>query len=64
MRQATTVTSAAKRMEAAEEVQDLFMNSYFRVYTNPDIVGVELGGALKNIIALAAGITDGLGLGG
>ncbi len=51
-------------MEAAEEVQDLFMNSYFRVYTNPDIVGVELGGALKNIIALAAGITDGLGLGG
>ncbi|PHA03618.1 NAD(P)H-dependent glycerol-3-phosphate dehydrogenase [Bacillus pseudomycoides] len=63
LRQATTVTSAAKRMEAAEEVQDLFMNSYFRVYTNPDIVGVELGGALKNIIALAAGITDGLGLG-
>ena len=47
LRQATTVTSAAKRMEAAEEVQDLFMNSYFRVYTNPDIVGVELGGALK-----------------
>ncbi|SFJ00516.1 MULTISPECIES: NAD(P)H-dependent glycerol-3-phosphate dehydrogenase [unclassified Bacillus (in: firmicutes)] len=63
LRQATTVTSAAKRMEAAEEVQDLFMNSYFRVYTNPDIIGVELGGALKNIIALAAGITDGLGLG-
>ena len=45
LRQATTVTSATK--EAAEEVQDLFMNSYFRVYTNPDIVGVELGGALK-----------------
>ncbi|MGF2715550.1 NAD(P)H-dependent glycerol-3-phosphate dehydrogenase, partial [Bacillus cereus] len=63
LRQATTVTSAAKRMEAAEGVQDLFMNSYFRVYTNPDIVGVELGGALKNIIALAAGISDGLGLG-
>ncbi|ABY42676.1 NAD(P)H-dependent glycerol-3-phosphate dehydrogenase [Bacillus mycoides] len=63
LHQATTVTSAAKRMEAAEGVQDLFMNSYFRVYTNPDIVGVELGGALKNIIALAAGISDGLGLG-
>lgn len=63
LRQATTVTAAAKRMEAAEEVQDLFMNSDFRVYTNPDIIGVELGGALKNIIALAAGITDGLGFG-
>ena len=46
----------AKHMEAAEKVQDLFMNRYFRVYTNPDIVGVEIGGALKNIIALAAGI--------
>ena len=45
LRQATTVTSES--VWAAEEVQDLFMNSYFRVYTNPDIVGVELGGALK-----------------
>lgn len=63
LRHPTTVTSASKHMEAAEIVQDLFMNSYFRVYTNPDIIGVELGGALKNIIALAAGITDGLGLG-
>ncbi|WP_129728126.1 MULTISPECIES: NAD(P)H-dependent glycerol-3-phosphate dehydrogenase [Bacillaceae] len=63
LRHPTTVTSASKHLEAAEMVQDLFMNSYFRVYTNPDIIGVELGGALKNIIALAAGITDGLGLG-
>jgi glycerol-3-phosphate dehydrogenase (NAD(P)+) len=50
-------------MKAAEEVQDLFMNKNFRVYTNPDLLGVEIGGALKNIIALAAGITDGLGYG-
>ncbi|UOY93483.1 NAD(P)H-dependent glycerol-3-phosphate dehydrogenase [Ectobacillus sp. JY-23] len=64
LRQPTTVTSASKNMEAAEAVQDLFMNNeYFRVYTNPDIIGVELGGALKNIIALAAGMTDGLGFG-
>ncbi|MFX3622829.1 MAG: NAD(P)H-dependent glycerol-3-phosphate dehydrogenase [Ectobacillus sp.] len=63
LRRPTTITAASKNMEAAEEVQDLFMNNYFRVYTNPDIIGVELGGALKNIIALAAGITDGLGLG-
>lgn len=59
----TTVTVASKNMEAAEKVQDLFINSYFRVYTNPDVIGVEIGGALKNIIALAAGITDGLGYG-
>ena len=50
-------------MKAAEAVQDLFMNQHFRVYTNPDMVGVEIGGALKNIIALAAGISDGLGYG-
>ena len=47
-------------MEAAEKVQDLFMSNYFRVYTNDDVIGVEIGGALKNVIALAAGITDGL----
>jgi len=63
LRHPTTVTASSKRMEAAEKVQDLFINNNFRVYTNPDIVGVEIGGALKNIIALAAGITDGLGYG-
>ena len=59
----TTVTVASKNMEAAQGIQDLFMNQNFRVYTNQDLVGVEIGGALKNIIALAAGITDGLGYG-
>ncbi len=59
----TTVTVSSKNMRAAERIQDLFMNSKFRVYTNPDIIGVEIGGALKNIIALAAGISDGLGYG-
>ena len=46
-------------MKFAEDVQDLFMTSYFRVYTNDDIIGVEIGGAVKNIIALAAGVSDG-----
>ena len=59
----TTVTAACRSLEAAEKVQDLFMNGYFRVYTNEDVVGVEIGGALKNVIALAAGITDGLAYG-
>lgn len=63
LRQPTTVTVASNNMVAAEKIQDLFMNSHLRVYTNPDIIGVEIGGALKNIIALAAGITDGLGYG-
>ncbi|MED4453706.1 NAD(P)H-dependent glycerol-3-phosphate dehydrogenase [Metabacillus fastidiosus] len=63
LRQITTVTSSSKNMDAAKYVQDLFMNQNFRVYTNPDIIGVEIGGALKNIIALCAGITDGLGYG-
>lgn len=56
----TTVTAACTNHEAAEKVQDLFMSNYFRVYTSDDVIGVELGGALKNVIALAAGITDGL----
>lgn len=59
----TTTVVAAVDVEAAEAAQDLFINSYFRVYTNPDMVGVEVGGALKNIIALGAGMTDGIGFG-
>lgn len=62
-RHPTTVTAASHQIEAAEKVQDAFMNQHFRVYTNNDVIGVEVGGALKNIIALAAGITDGLGYG-
>lgn len=63
LRHPTTVTVSSENMKAAERIQDIFMNQHFRVYTNPDIVGVEIGGALKNIIALAAGISDGLGYG-
>jgi glycerol-3-phosphate dehydrogenase (NAD(P)+) len=63
LRQPTTVTAASSNLKAAEKVQDLFINQHFRVYTNTDVVGVEIGGSLKNIIALAAGITDGLGYG-
>lgn len=59
----TTITAASQSKEAAEYVQKLFMNYYFRVYTNPDIIGVELGAALKNIIALGAGALHGLGYG-
>ena len=56
----TTVVSASTDKEVAKYVQDIFMSPYFRVYTNPDVVGVELGGSLKNVIALGAGISDGL----
>jgi glycerol-3-phosphate dehydrogenase (NAD(P)+) len=63
LRHPTTVAVTSENMEAAEKIQDLFININFRVYTNSDIIGVEIGGALKNIIALAAGITDGLGYG-
>lgn len=63
LHQPTTVTAASDDLDAAEKVQDLFMNNKFRVYTNPDIIGVEIGAALKNVIALSAGISDGLGYG-
>lgn len=59
----TTVTAASENLVAAKKVQDLFMNQSFRVYTNEDVIGVEIGAALKNVIALAAGIVDGLGYG-
>jgi glycerol-3-phosphate dehydrogenase (NAD(P)+) len=59
----TAVVAASRNKEAAEFIQILFMSPNFRVYTNPDVVGVELGGALKNVIALCAGISDGLGFG-
>lgn len=59
----TTVVAGAKKRSVAEGVQDIFMNDVFRVYTSPDVLGMELGGALKNVIALAAGMADGLGYG-
>lgn len=59
----TVVVSASKDEKSAKLVQDLFMNERFRVYTTDDVVGVELGAALKNVIALCAGISDGMGFG-
>lgn len=59
----TAIVAASASRQAAELTQDVFMSDVFRVYTSPDIVGAELGGAFKNIIALGAGISDGLGLG-
>ena len=59
----TTVVAGAKDRETAEYIQNLFMNKVFRVYTSPDMLGIELGGALKNVIARAAGAADGLGCG-
>ena len=59
----TTCVVGAKTRKTAEYLQKMFINSVFRVYTSPDIKGIELGGSLKNVIALAAGIADGLGYG-
>ena len=59
----TSVVVGAKTKETAEYLQEMFMNEVFRVYTSPDILGIELGGSLKNVIALAAGMADGLGYG-
>ena len=59
----TTLVAASESKKVRESLQELFMTEYLRIYTNEDILGVEIGGALKNIIALCAGISDGLGLG-
>lgn len=59
----TTIVVGAKEKETAEYLQNVFMNEAFRVYISPDVLGIELGAALKNVVALAAGIADGLGYG-
>ncbi len=59
----TSVVVGAKKEETAKYLQEMFMNEVFRVYTSPDMLGMELGGSLKNVIALAAGIADGMGYG-
>lgn len=59
----TAVTAASKNLSTAQYVQNVFSTPYFRVYTHLDVIGVELGGAAKNVIAIASGIIDGLGLG-
>lgn len=59
----TTVVVAGFREDIAKKIQLIFMTPYFRVYTNSDLIGVELGGSLKNVIAIASGICDGMGLG-
>ncbi len=59
----TTLVAASEDLKVAEKIQDIFMCDYLRVYTSDDIKGVQLGGALKNVISLCVGISDGLGLG-
>lgn len=59
----TTIVVGAKTKETAEYLQNIFMSEVFRVYISPDMLGIELGAALKNVVALAAGIADGLGYG-
>lgn len=59
----TTVVVGSEDAETADLIQEIFMNDRFRVYTSSDIIGIELGGSLKNVIALAAGVIDGLGFG-
>ena len=63
VRQPTAVVAACERLEAAERAQRAFSSREFRVYTNDDVTGVELGGALKNVMAVATGIAEGVGLG-
>ncbi|WP_125981110.1 NAD(P)H-dependent glycerol-3-phosphate dehydrogenase [Loigolactobacillus iwatensis] len=62
-RDLTSITAASADLEAAKQVQQLFMNDYFRIYTNDDVIGVEMGAALKNVIAIGAGALHGLGYG-
>lgn len=59
----TTIVAGANKKEVADIIQDVFMTDFFRVYTSPDVIGIELGGSLKNVIALAAGVLDGAGFG-
>lgn len=59
----TTIVAGADKKEVADKIQDVFMTDFFRVYTSPDVIGIELGGSLKNVIALAAGVLDGAGFG-
>ncbi len=59
----TTIVVGASSRATAEKIQNIFMSDVFRVYTSPDVLGIELGAALKNVVALAAGIADGLGYG-
>jgi len=59
----TTIVSCANDIELAKKVQDVFMTDEFRIYSSTDVIGVEIGGSLKNVVAIAAGISDGLGFG-
>jgi len=63
LEQPSAVVAAADNQDICNQVQEVFSTDYFRVYTNNDVIGTELGGALKNVIALAAGVCDGLGYG-
>jgi glycerol-3-phosphate dehydrogenase (NAD(P)+) len=62
-KQPTAIVAASDDLLAAEAVQEAFSNSHFRIYTHDDVIGVELGGSLKNVMAVAVGIVDGVGLG-
>ena len=59
----TAVVAACRNIETANRIRDVFSNEYFRVYSNDDVIGVEIGGSVKNILAISAGVIDGLGLG-
>ena len=59
----TAVVAACKNLDTANRIRDIFSNKYFRVYSNDDVIGVEIGGSIKNILAISAGVIDGLGLG-